>query len=209
MRHSGSQPLPDGQPPERGDAAAPGHRIPDEGELVARIRGGDGAAFKQVFLAYYEPLWAFMLTYVKVPEIAEECVQDVFGWVWEHRGELTIRSGVQRYLFGAARNRALDYLRRRHVADRWAAGAVSDSAAGVRPRLELADERARTRDLEAAVERAVTRLPERRQQVFRLRVQHHFTNAETATLMGISVKGVEFAFTAGLKALREELRDFF
>ncbi len=187
-----------------------GKQVLDEAALIARIRNGDGAAFKAIFVAYYELVWSFVLGYVKLPEIADECAQDVFGWVWIHRGDLTVRTGIKRYLFGAARNRALDYLRHQHVRARWAAAAARDDrlalvGQGPRP----TDDQLRAQELEAAVERAVARLPERRQQAYRLRMQQRLTNAETAALMGISIKGVEAALTAALKTLREELKDFF
>src|ERR1700720_3177094 len=50
---------------------------PRERTLVDRIRAGDEAAFETVFHAQYQTLWAIAMNYVRSPEVAKECVQDV------------------------------------------------------------------------------------------------------------------------------------
>ena len=57
----------------------------------------------------------------RAPDIAEEIVQEVLWYVWEHRATWDVHSGIRAYLFGAARNRALNELQRSGRAARWAA----------------------------------------------------------------------------------------
>ncbi len=197
---------------ERRDApaAAGGDESRDEQALIAAIRMGDARAFERVFHTYYRPLCAFMQGYVGSREVAEEYVQDVLCWVWEQRAEWTVRSGLRSYLYGAVRNRGLNYLKHRRIARAWEGQAASElpiSGLGQGP--ITVEDAMRARELVAALHVAVERLPARRRQAFTLRWQHRMSNREIADVMGISEKGVEIAVTKALRTLREALASFF
>jgi RNA polymerase sigma-70 factor (ECF subfamily) len=51
--------------------------------------------------------------------VAEEIVQDLFLTIWRKRATLVIETSVTTYLFTAARNRAMNHLRRERVVRRW------------------------------------------------------------------------------------------
>ncbi len=185
---------------------APIALAPDDAALVARIRAGDARAFEQLFRAYYRPLCQFMLAYVHSLDIVEEHVQQVFWWMWEQREQLPVQSGLRAYLYTAVRHRALNHIKRRGVAARWAAQAVPDlGLAGIGQGPPDAERTMRQRDVSAALARAIAQLPERRRQAFALAWQHGLTNAETAAVMGISVKAVEAALAKAIASLREVL----
>jgi RNA polymerase sigma-70 factor (ECF subfamily) len=174
--------------------------------LVARIRAGDTAAFEQLFEAYYSLLCNFALPYVESPDAAEDLVQEVLLWLWEERARLDVRSELRAYLYVAIRNRALNHLRSHRVASRWAAHAEHDlplAGAGQGP--PSAERAMRHNEVMAALHTALAQLPERRRMAFVLAWQHGLTNAETARIMGISVKGVEAALAKALDSLREVL----
>jgi RNA polymerase sigma-70 factor (ECF subfamily) len=180
----------------------------DDRALMARIRGGDERAFEALFRAYYGGLWAFCAALVQAPDVAEEVVQDVFWWVWEHRERWVVRENVRTYLYGAVRNRAVNVIKRRRVAERWeGAAAVDARVAGVSAAGESADERVRAQELAAAVDRAVEAMPERRREAFILRARHQMTHPEIARVMGITVKSVEFHMALALAAVRTAIAD--
>ena len=189
---------------------APLTLVPDERDWVDRIRAGDVHAFEALFDAYYEPLCDFVAGYLKSDSVAEELVQDVLFHVWAHRADWRVRDSVRQYLYGAARNRALDMVKRSHVVERWAAQAVHDPAVrgmGSEPR--SADERAHAVELARAVHDAVDRLPARRREACVLRYRNGLSIAEIAAVMGISGKGVEAAIARALDELRATLSPLF
>jgi RNA polymerase sigma-70 factor (ECF subfamily) len=179
----------------------------DERALVARIQAGDERAFEELFRAYYGGLWAFCAALIQAPDMAEECVQDVFWWVWEHRARWVVRDGVRAYLYGAVRNRAINVIKRRRVAERGEGTVAADVRAGAAQGPESGDERVRARELAAAVDRAVAAMPERRREAFTLRARHHMTHPEIARVMGITVKSVEFHMSLALATVRDALAD--
>jgi RNA polymerase sigma-70 factor, ECF subfamily len=180
----------------------------NERTLVARIKAGDERAFEQLFRAYYGGLWAFCAALVQAPDVAEECVQEVLWWVWEHRERWVVRDSVRTYLYGAVRNRAVNTIKRRRVAERWEGAASADArVSGMAAGGESADEMVRAHELAEAVERAVAAMPERRREAFTLRTRHQMTHPEIARVMGITVKSVEFHMALALRAVREALAD--
>jgi RNA polymerase sigma-70 factor, ECF subfamily len=181
-----------------------------DAELVARIRGGDAAAFELLFRTYHSDLRAFAVRYVDDVATAEDLVHDVFVAIWARRHDWSVQGGLRAYLFGAARNRAISHLRHQAHERRWLAaadrGPLGDSDRcsqneGVR-NLER-EERARL------VTEVLAALPERCRTAVVLRWQRQLSYAEIAEVMGISIKTVEIHLTRGAKLLRARYREAF
>ena len=51
-------------------------------------------------------------------DLAEEIVDDVIFWLWEHRSELDITSSIRAYLMRAVRNRCLNELTSRTLKEK-------------------------------------------------------------------------------------------
>lgn len=190
----------------------PTHDVPGETvsetvsdqELAERIRGGSYAAFSRLFHLYYEDLVRFSEGYVKKPEVAEGLVQDVFVNIWRGRGDWNPRGTLKAYLFGAARNHSLKYLRRRRTLYRIKDELSHWTIAGV----EGPDSAFEYEEFSQAVRRAIDELPERRRQVFRLSREQGLTYAEIAAVMDISVNTVENQMVRATKSLRSRLSTF-
>lgn len=177
----------------------------DEPALIARVRAGDRGAFEGLFHAYYPLLHAFVTSYVRAPDVAEEIVQDVFLNIWVNRTTWTVRDGIRSYLYGSARNRALSYLRHEGVTARWEMRAATESEHTV----PSSGDTLEATEWQALVARAIDRLPARRRMAYLLRWQHRMSYAEIAEQMGISVKGVEVALAKALQTLRDDLKDYW
>jgi len=174
-------------------------------ELVLRVRAGDQAAFQTLFQTYHGPLCAFVYHYLGARDLAEEIVQDVFLFVWERREAWDVKTSVKNYLFTAARNGALSYLRHERVIERHAPEAIELlSSPAPRPDREL-----NARELGAAVSRAVSQLPPRCRLIFSLHRQQQLTYSEIAEVLELSPKTVEVQMGRALKALRKSLEAFW
>ncbi len=173
---------------------------------VESIRTGDVAAFEAMFRAYKNDLGAFVTSWVHSREAAEEVIQDLFLHLWEQRHEWQLAVPLNIYLFRAARNRAIDYLRHQRVETEFQQRIAQRHDEGFEPRPPLrGDEAAQAAELEDAIERAVSALPPRCQEVFRLSRYHHLSYAEVAQVMQISTKTVEVQMGRALTALRRRL----
>lgn len=170
-------------------------------EWAARIRAGDYAAFERLFRAHYDDLVYFVTGYVKRPDVAEELVQDVFFNIWKSRRRWNPRGALNAYLFGAARNNSLKYLKRQRLLSR-IKDEVSDWAV---PHEENPSREVELHDFHRALRRAVDSLPDRRRQVFLLSREQGLTYAQIAAVMKISVNTVENQMVKAIKYLRQRL----
>src|SRR5581483_2448661 len=99
-------------------------RRPAPCDVSARSARAAGAAFEALVATHYADLCDFVFRFVKSRDAAEDIVQDVFVRLWERRAESDPRD-PRPYLYRAARNGALSYLRHRHVHERWQADALA------------------------------------------------------------------------------------
>lgn len=180
-------------------------RTADDHRLVDAIRAGSEPAFFTLFQTHYDVLCRYVYRYVRSRAIAEELVSDVFLRVWIQRQRWEVRGCVRAYLYGAARNLAIDHLRRARVEQRSVEARGNDPRTGASWYEVEADDRLAAEELAAAMQRVVDALPPRPRQVFLLRWQRHLTNAQISTALGIAVKTVEMHMTRALEALRAAL----
>lgn len=169
------------------------------------IRNGDRVAFEALFRTYAGRLCSFTRQYVKSAEVAEEMVQDLFFKIWRRREGWKLRGSVKSYLYTAARNQALNYLKHQRVVDEWTEEARYHNhhdSNGRSPEDELC-----YKELSQAIEEALNQLPERRRLIFTLSRQHDMTYKEIAETLDISIKTVETQMSRALKMLRKLLSD--
>jgi RNA polymerase sigma-70 factor (ECF subfamily) len=166
---------------------------------MARIRQGDEEAFERLFRAFAPGLVAFLTRYLRSPPVAEELVQDLFLSLWQKRRDVVIAEAVSSYLFTAARNRAIDHLRReRRTGDRndaivgWIEDTSTPPESALLEVLDLQD--------------AITRLPARCRLIFVLSRNQGMSYSEIAQSLGLSVRTVEVQIGRALKALRGWVR---
>ena len=171
-----------------------------ERALVDRIRAGDMDAFETLYRSYWQRLYAFAFRYVRSKPDAEDVTQEVFLRIWRGRADWLPAGAVSNYLYLAVRNAARDRLARAAVARRgWWRLEQAETTQEFQCDLE-------SRELAAAVERALAALPPKRAAVCRLRLIDGLSYAEIAHRLAIGEKTVETQLARGLKFLRERIR---
>ena len=180
-------------------------------EVLPLHRGGaasdsDAAWLEQLFRDHHAKLCAFVAGYTDSDEVAEDIVQELFLAVWQEPERWAEARNVRVLLFVAARNRALDHLRRRRVRARHAQRTVAESQGGaLLPRaadeLELAE-------IRNALDSAIEALPARAREIFRLNRTNGLTYRQIADRLGVSIKTVETQMSRSLKKLRARLAVF-
>ncbi|HEX7019060.1 MAG TPA: sigma-70 family RNA polymerase sigma factor [Gemmatimonadaceae bacterium] len=187
--------------------------------MVFRVRAGDEAAFEQLYLAYHDRLWKFAYGEVRVSEIAEELVQDVFLALWRDRARWDVRTSVRAWLYAAVRHHARNHRRHERVAARFRDQVTASSndqpatsedggtcMGNTAPGAQVAME---AKELDEAVVRAVAALPERRRIAMTLRWKHDLSAAEIAQVLDTTPEAVRVLLTRArqeLGGLRELAR---
>jgi len=175
----------------------------DEKSWARRVRAGQLGALEEAFHACYPGMCSFIRAQVGSAETAEDLVQDVFMRVWQTRERLDPDGSLRSFLYRAAHNAALNYLKHRNVENRWLRVAATSPEATV-----PGDDPAATEELRAAVAASVAALPERCRAIFLMNRQDGLTYNEIARTLDISVKTVETQMGRALKAIRGKLARF-
>jgi RNA polymerase sigma-70 factor (ECF subfamily) len=154
-------------------------------------------AHEGVFRDLAPALSVFVTRYVDSAAIAEELVQDLFLAMWVQRATMRIDGSIRTYLFTAARNRALNYLKHERIGERFRVAQLegidtSDPGAPGEADCLTALE----------VQAAMDRLPPRCRLIFTMSRWRGMTYSQIAAALGISVKTVEVHMGRALKTMR-------
>jgi RNA polymerase sigma-70 factor, ECF subfamily len=166
------------------------------------IAAGSDAAFEAAFLHYHN--WLLRVAYglLGSDHDAQEVVQDVMLSFWSRRHVVRVRGSLMSYLYVAVKKRAISFIRKRRVAERFARVVAMRSA---QQSSEPTDSAATTGELTTAIVQAVGRLPLKRREIF---VLHRFGlmgNAEIAMLLSVSTRTVDTQLHRAYNGLRRSL----
>ena len=71
----------------------------------------ENATFSKIYRIYFPKLVRFSREYVVSTEDAENIVQDIFLYLWEHRDMLESLPNPNAFLFTLTKNRCIDFYR--------------------------------------------------------------------------------------------------
>jgi RNA polymerase sigma-70 factor (family 1) len=202
--------------PDAAHRAVDHHALPlaagagGERALVAAVQGGDLQAFRTLHAHFVTELLDFAFSYLRSREDAEEVVQDLFLWIWEHRHEWDAPRELRAYLFKSIRNRAINRLRQAKLqarfVERVGQGAVrSASEAAASPDALAA---VTAGELDAILAETIATLPPRCHEVYLLVRERGLAYAEVAALLGIAPKTVEVHINHALGILRRRVAEW-
>jgi len=168
---------------------------PDKIEFI-RLQQGDHGGLRYLFDHYYTSLCRYVNTLIMDEIEAEDIVQSIYIYVWEHREDIVLTGSVRSYLIAACRHKALNYLRDRRKFTPF----VPEQHDVIYEDMDV-----ETNDLHRLIEEAVMRLPEKCGKIFRMSREDELSYNEIAEREGISVKTVEAHIYTALKRLRKYL----
>jgi RNA polymerase sigma-70 factor (ECF subfamily) len=176
--------------------------VDEERTVVARMAAGDRQALADLYLRYQRPLLAYLRLHTMDAGLAEELLQDTLLAAWTGARRYAGRSSVQGWLFGIARRRAHDTLRRRSLR-------VIDSA-----ELEMVvssepdpEDLALANAEREATAAAIARLAAIHREVLVLAFVHDLSYQDLAEVLGIPLGTVKSRLSHAKSALRERLRE--
>ncbi|WP_164974117.1 RNA polymerase sigma factor [Filimonas effusa] len=171
----------------------------NDNELVLRLQQGDVAAFDIIYKRYHESLYAFILRYLKSPQLAEDILQEVFMKLWEVRKQLRPGATFSAYLYKIARNKVFKTFRKIAADDE----KILVLAGSLAATTEDPQAMALWVEYQRLFENAVERLPVQRKKVFRLCRQEGCTYDEVAAQLHISRNTVKEHMVLGTRFIRE------
>ena len=153
-------------------------------------------SFEELYRDTVDDLYAYVATLVRDRSAAEEVVAAAFERAYRKHASFDARRGSQRqWLFGIARNAALDELRRRKRS-----AELAVEPAGDEPAPEGEAEAAERR---ATVRAALADLDPRERELIALKFHAGLSNAEIADVLGVSASNAGTRVYRALARLRE------
>ncbi|MFT4038606.1 MAG: sigma-70 family RNA polymerase sigma factor [Thermomicrobiales bacterium] len=173
----------------------------DEATVIVRMAAGDRAALAELYARHERALLAYLRLLTGDAGLAEELLQDTLLAAWTGAHAFAGRASVQGWLFGIARRRAHDTLRRRHL--RLVDSTALETASSSEPNPEdlLLAEADR-----AEVTAAIARLGAIHQEILVLTFIHELSYLDLAEVLGIPLGTVKSRLNHAKRALREQLR---
>ncbi len=164
------------------------------------------SAYKKVFNLLFLPVRKFSYSIVKSWELAEEIASDVLFMLWQQRARLVEVKNVKYYAFVAARNGALNALKKQTGKE-----TVSLDDIDVDVQLEMSSPEAIfiQGELKSKMEDAIASLPKQCKLVFKLIKEEGFSYKEVADMLGISPKTVDAHLVNAMKKLAAVLKTEF
>jgi RNA polymerase sigma-70 factor (ECF subfamily) len=160
-----------------------------DAEWVHAARGGDRAAFGELYERYARMVHGVLLAHVPYAEV-DDLLQDVFLIALRRLDSLREPTAFAGWLLAIARNRANDFHRRPRAAEE-----LRDTAGNDDP-----DEQ----EAHAALA-AIQSLPEAYRETLSLRLVEGMTGPEIAARTGLTPASVRVNLHRGMKQLREKL----
>jgi RNA polymerase sigma-70 factor (ECF subfamily) len=174
----------------------------DDDTLIAAALGGDTAAFSALMGRHKDQLYRFVRRYVGDPDESFDLVQETFVAAWSALNTFEQGRPFAVWLRRIALNKCRDWSRRRQVR-RFFFAAAPLEAADKMPTAPNEDGPHQSRL--AALDAAIAALPAAIKEPLLLTVFEEMSQAEAATLLGISPKAVETRVYRAKQKLREAL----
>jgi RNA polymerase sigma-70 factor (ECF subfamily) len=178
-------------------------KVYSDDKLVELMRQQDMAAFDEIYYRYWKRLYAMAYNRVHSKMVAEELVQEIFISVWVNRATLQVQN-LSGYLFTATKYKVISYYERQLTRKTY----LEKQIAIAQDRDDTTEQTVLLNDLHDALDREVSKLPARCQEVFRLSREENLSIKQVAEQMGVSEKTVENQLLKALKVLRTSLRHY-
>jgi RNA polymerase sigma factor (sigma-70 family) len=165
----------------------------DEFDLIAQLKQGNEAAFKQVFEAHQDRIYNTVLYMIQSAEEAEDLTQEVFVDVFLSIENFKAQSKLSTWIYRMAINKALNHLRFKKAKKRLGAvlsifnlSPVDDVSDFVHPGILLEN-----KEVSESLYKAIDRLPDKQKTAFVLRQLEDLSYVEIAEVMQTTTPSVE------------------
>lgn len=176
-------------------------------ELIARARLGDDAAFQSIFDRYSRPILSFIYDMTSERDAAEELAQETFVRAYKNLGALHDAEKLSTWLFGIARNVALEFLRTRQR-DRRNLEMDDPAVLNLSNNDPLPEGQLLNKEFNEVIRSALAQLDEDKRMVFTLKVLHQRSYDEIAAITGFSIPKLKTDLHRARREMRRRVRPY-
>lgn len=156
-------------------------------QLWTDFINGDMTSFRQIYSLFYQPLYNFGLSYVE-KDIAENCIQDMFLYILQHRANLKNIKNVKAYLYKSFRNQ----LYKNAKAQKLILQALEKDFYFEKSENIFAE----------VITKLIKKLSNREQEIVKLKYYQNYKNKEIATALNIEYQTVRNTLHNAIQKMR-------
>jgi len=177
-----------------------------DSQLISLLGEGDQNAFTEIYNRYNGLLYVFAHKRLQDREEAKDVIHELFLTLWNNRENLAITVSLSSYLYSAARNKIINIVTHKKVADRYI-----DSFQHYLDNIssDTTDHLIRRNELNAFIEAEIAALTPRMRLVFELSRKTSLTRKEIAEKLNVSEETVKSQMHSALKILKMKLGPLF
>jgi RNA polymerase sigma factor (sigma-70 family) len=178
------------------------NNLPNDELLWEQFKNGDRIAFEQIISIHYAALFQFGTRYSKDTDLIQDCLHDMFVYLWERRQYISGTDNIKKYLLKSLRHKILLELQRTQRRG-WV---DEEEALDVTPEQSFEDFFVfiETEQLSAKrIKTLLDLLPQRQQEALHLRYFQELDIEHIAQVMNISRQSVSNHLHKALNFLRE------
>ncbi|RBL89004.1 RNA polymerase sigma factor [Chitinophaga flava] len=178
------------------------NNLPDDADIATGLYSGDRESFVLLYEQHAGELYRYIYLFIRSKEDAEDILQNVFTRIWMKRETLGEIRSLRSFLFRVTRNQVLNYFRSAKVKMR----VQQLMASGDTPENADAGELLQYKQYYELASDAISKLPKRRQEVFRLSYENGLNTHEIASQLHISSSAVKQHLYAASDFIRDYLQ---
>ncbi|MBB2150683.1 RNA polymerase sigma factor [Pedobacter gandavensis] len=171
-------------------------------ELQAKLMAGEESAFSELYDRYSRVISTYIKRFVNSSDLAEDLTQEVFIKIWQHKSKLSEVRSIKAYLLIMARNHTLNSLKKAMRSDVAMAEVIN---CFVEQRNDT-EEELLSKEYLHYLEKALSELPLRTREIFRLCRQEGKSYDEVAFALGISRNAVKNHMVGSMKILSASVK---
>lgn len=172
---------------------------------LSRIALGDERAFRSLYDHYAGKVFAMAYSYLKSPMEAQDAVQEIFLRIWEKKSGLAAVKNTGAWIHVLTRNHLINTLQKKIPLV--LTGDVQYN--NEQPGPQLPSRQLDLKELSEMIVEAVSKLPPRQQQVYRMSREQGASLQEIADELGISYNTVREHMSYAIKSIRSFLEMYY
>lgn len=178
------------------------NNLNEDNALIKQIKSGDYDAFTRLYNKYIRHLTQYGLKFNVDLPVIQDCLHDVFVWLWSNRYKLEIHHSVKSYLFKAVRTSLLHILEKNNK--------LSSLGDEYNFELELSPEslmlqNENSKQIREQIESLLCKLTAKQKEVIYLRYYEGLNFEDIAQNMNLSVKASYKLMGRAIATLRENV----
>lgn len=162
--------------------------------------------FEILYKKYFKVLHSYSVRFVRMDNVAEDIVQDVFLDCWHRRESIDTSVNIKPYLYTLTRTKSIDYLRKSETKNVSLSEVDNDLDKLIFDSF-LFDDEIDARNIEKVIDDTIAYLPPKCKAVFLLSREKGMKNRQIAEALNLNLKTVEKHITKALKQIKMMLKE--